>query len=64
MSTAAAVVLTQLRPAMAPAWWTAAALMCGSRLYVRAHHASDVVAGVVVGAGCGAAALALASAGD
>ncbi len=62
MSTAAAVVLTQLRPAMAPAWWTAAALMCASRVYVRAHHASDVVGGVVVGAGCGAAALALASA--
>jgi membrane-associated phospholipid phosphatase len=62
MSIAAAVVLTQLRPSAAPAWWTAAALMCASRVYVRAHHASDVVAGAVVGATCGAAALGLASA--
>jgi undecaprenyl-diphosphatase len=62
MSVAAAVVLTQLRPPMAPAWWTAAALMSASRVYVRAHHVSDVVGGAVVGAACGAAVVGLATA--
>lgn len=50
MSTAAAIVLTASRPRLAPVWWVAAGLMCASRVYVRAHHTSDVVAGVGVGA--------------
>lgn len=53
MSTAAAIALTAARPRLAPVWWTAAGLMCASRVYVRAHHASDVVAGVAVGAATG-----------
>jgi len=50
MSTAAAIALTHLRPRLGPLWWAAAALMCASRVYVGAHHPSDVAAGVGVGA--------------
>jgi undecaprenyl-diphosphatase len=59
MSVAAAIALTDVRPGLAPVWWTAAGLMCASRLYVRAHHTSDVVAGAALGAACGLAAVAL-----
>ncbi len=40
----------------APLWGTMAATVALSRPYVRIHHASDIVGGVVVGAalGCGA----------
>ena len=34
----------------APFWWTVAAIVATSRAYVRIHHASDVVAGMAVGA--------------
>ena len=40
----------------APLWWSLAAVVATSRVYVRIHHASDVVVGVVVGAGLGLAA--------
>ena len=50
MSTAAAIALTRAAPDLAPVWWAAAGLMCASRVYVGAHHTSDVVAGVAVGA--------------
>jgi undecaprenyl-diphosphatase len=53
MSVAAAMVLSRLRPGLAPAWWTAAVLMCASRVYVGAHHPSDVAAGAAVGAAVG-----------
>ena len=33
-----------------PVWAVAAVLMCASRVYVGAHHRSDVLAGGVVGA--------------
>jgi undecaprenyl-diphosphatase len=33
----------------APAWFALAALVAGSRVYVRMHHASDVVAGAALG---------------
>jgi undecaprenyl-diphosphatase len=59
MSIAGAMALSRARPRLAPAWWAAAALMCATRIYVRAHHTSDVVAGMVVGAACGTAAGAL-----
>jgi membrane-associated phospholipid phosphatase len=59
MSVAAALALSQVRPGLAPAWWAAAGLMCASRLYVRAHHPSDVAAGAALGAVCGLAANAL-----
>lgn len=59
MSVAAAIALSDVRPGLAPAWWAAAGLMCASRLYVRAHHTSDVVVGAALGAACGLAANAL-----
>ena len=37
-----------------PLWWGLAAIVGTSRAYVRIHHASDVIAGAVVGAGLGA----------
>jgi membrane-associated phospholipid phosphatase len=40
----------------APLWWSLATTVAVSRVYVRIHHASDVVAGVAVGAGLGLAA--------
>ena len=56
MSVAAAIALSEVRPGMTPVWWTAAVLMCASRLYVKAHHPSDVLAGAALGAVCGLAA--------
>jgi membrane-associated phospholipid phosphatase len=40
----------------APLWWTLATIVGVSRAYVRIHHASDVVAGMAVGAVLGVAA--------
>jgi undecaprenyl-diphosphatase len=57
MSTAAAFVLTEARPALAPVWVAMAAAMAASRVYVGAHHPSDVVAGVAVGAVTGTVAV-------
>jgi membrane-associated phospholipid phosphatase len=34
----------------APMWWSVAGIVATSRAYVRIHHASDVVAGLAVGA--------------
>jgi undecaprenyl-diphosphatase len=34
----------------APMWWSVAGIVATSRSYVRIHHASDVVAGLAVGA--------------
>ncbi len=39
----------------APAWYALAALVAGSRIYVRMHHASDVIGGAVLGVALGAA---------
>jgi undecaprenyl-diphosphatase len=50
MSTAAAIVLSRARPQLAPLWASLAGAMCLSRLYVGAHHPSDVAAGVALGA--------------
>jgi membrane-associated phospholipid phosphatase len=59
MSVAAAISLSQERPELAPLWWTMAAAMAASRVYVRAHHTGDVLAGAVVGGVVGAAAATL-----
>jgi undecaprenyl-diphosphatase len=59
MSTAAAIVLSQARPQLAPLWVVLAGAMCLSRLYVGAHHASDVAAGVALGAVTGSIAVAV-----
>ena len=59
MSTAAAIVLSQARPQLAPVWAGLAAAMCLSRLYVGAHHAGDVVAGAALGAVAGGLAVAV-----
>ena len=37
----------------APLWWSVGGVVASSRVYVRIHHASDVVAGVALGAGLG-----------
>ena len=36
-----------------PAWYLAAAVVAGTRIYVRLHHASDVVAGAALGVALG-----------
>jgi membrane-associated phospholipid phosphatase len=59
MSTAAAIVLSEARPELAPLWAGLAVAMCLSRLYVGAHHAGDVAAGVALGAVTGSIALAV-----
>ena len=40
-------------PRARPLWWGLAVVVGTSRAYVRIHHASDVIAGVIVGAGLG-----------
>jgi membrane-associated phospholipid phosphatase len=37
-----------------PAWYAAATAVAGTRVYVRLHHASDVIAGAVLGLALGA----------
>ena len=59
MSTAAAIVLCREVPRLAPLWVAMAAVMALSRVYVGAHHASDVAAGVALGAVTGTVAEAL-----
>lgn len=46
-----AVVLSNRRTA--PAWLSLAALVAASRVYVRMHHASDVLAGAALGVALG-----------
>jgi membrane-associated phospholipid phosphatase len=49
MSTAAAVVLCDQRPRLAPLWVAMAAAMAWSRVYAGVHRPDDVAAGVAVG---------------
>jgi undecaprenyl-diphosphatase len=44
------------RPATKLAWYTVATVIATSRIHVKIHHASDVVAGAAIGVGLGAAA--------
>ena len=48
-----ATVLTGWDRRRAPLWWAIALVVGTSRAHVRIHHASDVVAGAVVGIGFG-----------
>jgi undecaprenyl-diphosphatase len=43
------------RPATKTAWYGVATLVAASRVHVKIHHASDVVAGAAIGVGMGAA---------
>jgi undecaprenyl-diphosphatase len=45
----AATLLSRVVPQLRPVWYAAATVVAVSRPYVRIHHASDVVAGAVVG---------------
>lgn len=49
----AAMVLTR-RPREAWFWFPIATLVASSRIYVKMHHASDVIAGAALGIGMGA----------
>jgi membrane-associated phospholipid phosphatase len=55
MAGAGAVALSLYATAWWPLFATLAVLMAASRVYLAVHHVSDVVAGLVVGAGAGAA---------
>ncbi len=55
----AAVLLIRRDRALAPLWLGLATLVAASRIYVRMHHASDVVAGAFIGWLIGEAAAAL-----
>ena len=46
---AAAGMLSQRRPKAAPIYYALAAIVATSRVHVKVHHASDVLAGAVVG---------------
>jgi membrane-associated phospholipid phosphatase len=54
MAAAGAVALSAYAPVVAPLFATLAILMAASRVYLRVHHVSDVVAGLAVGAVAGA----------
>jgi undecaprenyl-diphosphatase len=45
----AATLLAHGRPRTAPLWYSVAAVVATSRVHVRIHHASDVVAGAAIG---------------
>jgi undecaprenyl-diphosphatase len=53
-SMAGAFALSHAQPDLAPLWFGLAALMGASRVYVGAHHASDVIVGFLLGALIGA----------
>lgn len=45
----AAVLLSKAEPRLRPVWFATAAVVAASRVHVRIHHASDIVAGAAVG---------------
>jgi undecaprenyl-diphosphatase len=55
----AAILLSSARPRSAPLYWSVAAVVATSRVYVKIHHASDVVGGVATGLVIGTTARAL-----
>ena len=56
----AAALLSDGDPQLAPLYYALALLVAWSRVHVRIHHASDVVAGILIGAALGEAARRLA----
>ena len=58
-SAAAAVVLTEARPGLAPLWIAMAGAMAWTRLHAGVHHRSDVLAGLALGTVTGLAAVAV-----
>jgi undecaprenyl-diphosphatase len=52
----AATMLSEGRPIEAPLWFGLASVVSASRVYVKVHHASDVVAGAAIGLALGAVA--------
>ena len=46
----ASILLSEANPQLAPLYWTLAAVVASSRVYVKIHHPSDVVGGVATGA--------------
>ncbi len=52
----AAAVLSAVDPRLRPAYYALASVVAVSRVHVKMHHASDVLAGAVLGAALGAAA--------
>ncbi len=49
----AATLLSDGRPGQIPLWYGIAAVVALSRVYVRIHHASDVLGGALIGLGMG-----------
>jgi membrane-associated phospholipid phosphatase len=56
---AATILATWDGPRLGTLWWSIAAIVGVSRVYVRIHHASDVIGGAVIGATLGLVARAL-----
>ena len=52
---AAAILTTATGTGLAPVWYSVATVIAVSRVYVRIHHLSDVVAGAALGAALGVA---------
>jgi undecaprenyl-diphosphatase len=50
----AATLLADGRRRHLPLWYSVAGVVAASRVHVRIHHGSDVVAGAVIGVGTGA----------
>jgi undecaprenyl-diphosphatase len=50
----AATLLVNGRRRRAPLWYALAAMVAASRIHVRIHHPSDVIAGAAIGTGLGA----------
>jgi membrane-associated phospholipid phosphatase len=59
MAMAAAFPLSLAHPEAASLWFVLALLMAATRVYVGAHHASDVLAGVALGTLLGAVSIAV-----
>lgn len=45
----ASILLSEAYPQLAPVYWSLAAVVASSRVYVKIHHPSDVVGGVATG---------------
>ncbi|MBX3284409.1 MAG: phosphatase PAP2 family protein [Acidimicrobiales bacterium] len=52
-ASAATMAVLLSEDGLAPLWWAVALTIAASRVYVGVHHASDVAAGLAIGAGIG-----------